>query len=96
MTNNFYKLKSDRNSKISDMYVTGGRFGSNGTTRVPKSVPRLVLDKVRLLFMSVSSKEMFFLNPRSHQKNPSPYYSVVFDSSYININKGWVVWWIAG
>ena len=73
MTNNFYKLKSDRNSKISDMYVTGGKFGSNGTTRVPKSIPRLVLDKVRLLFMSV-----------------------VFDSGYININKGWVAWWIAG
>ena len=55
------------------MYVTGGKFGSNGTTRVPKSIPRLVLDKVRLLFMSV-----------------------VFDSGYININKGWVAWWIAG
>ena len=34
------------------IYVTGGRFKSNGTTRVPMSVSRLVLDKVRLLYSS--------------------------------------------
>ena len=37
------------------LYITGGMFKSNGTTSLPKSVPRLVLDKVRLLFPS----EMF-------------------------------------
>ena len=33
--------------------VTGGRFKSNGTTSVPKSVPRLALDKVRQVSVSV-------------------------------------------
>ena len=39
------------------MYVTGGMFKLNGTTSVPKSVPRLVVDKVKLLFLS----EMFLI-----------------------------------
>ena len=34
------------------MYVTGGMFKLNRTTSVPKSVPRLMLDKDRLLFSS--------------------------------------------
>ena len=34
------------------MHVTGGMFKSNGTTSVPKSIPRLVVDKVKLLFSS--------------------------------------------
>ena len=42
-------------NKLPFIDVTGGMFKSNGTTRVPKSVPCLVLDKVRLLFPS----EMF-------------------------------------
>ena len=37
------------------IYVTGGMFEANGTTSMPKSVPHLILDKVRLLF----SSEMF-------------------------------------
>ena len=38
------------------MDVTGGMFLKlNGTTSVPKSVPRLVVDKVKLLYLS----EMF-------------------------------------
>ena len=37
------------------MHATGGMFKSDGTTSVPKSVPRLVVDKVKLLF----SSEMF-------------------------------------
>ena len=32
------------------IYVTGGMFKSNGTTSMPKSVPRLVVDKVKLLY----------------------------------------------
>ena len=40
------------NAILTDMYVTGGMFKSNGTTSMPKSVPRLVLDKVRLVFVS--------------------------------------------
>ena len=32
-------------------------FKSNGTTSVPKSIPRLVVDKVKLLF----SSEMFLI-----------------------------------
>ena len=39
------------------MYVTGGTFESNRTTSVPKSVPRLVVDKVKLLF----SSELFLI-----------------------------------
>ena len=35
--------------------IMGGRFKSNGTTSVPKSVPRLMLDKVRQRFLSESS-----------------------------------------
>ena len=35
--------------------LTGRTFKSNGTTSMPKSVPRLMLDKVRLMFLS----EMF-------------------------------------
>ena len=38
-----------------DIYVMGGKFKSNGTTSMPKSVSRLVVDKVKLLF----SSEMF-------------------------------------
>ena len=38
------------------IYVTGGMFEANGTTSVPMSIPRLMLDKVRLLF----SSEMLF------------------------------------
>ena len=34
----------------------GGMFEANETTSVPKSVSRLILDKVRLLFLS----EMFY------------------------------------
>ena len=34
------------------MHVTGGRFGSNGTTSAPKSVPCLVLAKVRQVLVS--------------------------------------------
>ena len=30
----------------------GGIFGSNGTTSVPKSVPHLVVDKVRLYVLT--------------------------------------------
>ena len=37
--------------------VTGGTFMSNGTTSMPMSVPRLVVDKVKLLFLS----EMFLI-----------------------------------
>ena len=37
--------------------VTGGTFMSNGTTSVPMSIPRLVVDKVKLLF----SSEMFLI-----------------------------------
>ena len=33
-------------------YVKGGRFRSNGITNLPKSVPRLVLDKVRQVLVS--------------------------------------------
>ena len=36
----------------SSIYVTGGMFKSNGTTSVPKSIPRLVVDKVKLLCSS--------------------------------------------
>ena len=36
----------------SRIIVTGGKFELNGTTSVPKSVPRLVVDKARLLFWS--------------------------------------------
>ena len=35
----------------------GGMFKSNGTTSMPKSIPRLVVDKVKLLF----SSEMFLI-----------------------------------
>ena len=31
------------------MHVTGGMFEPNGTNSMPKSVPRLVVDKVKLL-----------------------------------------------
>ena len=34
------------------IYVTGGTLKSNRTTSVPKSVPCLVLDKVKLLYLS--------------------------------------------
>ena len=34
------------------MHVMGGMFKSNETTNVPKSVPCLVVDKVKLLFLS--------------------------------------------
>ena len=37
------------------MHVTGGMFEPNGTTSMPNSVPRLVVDKVKLL----NSSEMF-------------------------------------
>ena len=39
-----------------NIYVMGGMFNANRPTSVPKSVPRLILDKVRLLF----SSEMFY------------------------------------
>ena len=43
-----YKVNQDgyKKDKILSIYVTGGMFGANGTTSVPKSVPRLVMDKV--------------------------------------------------
>ena len=43
-------------SIIDSIYVTGGRFESNGTTSVPKSVPFLMMDKIRLLYLS----ELFY------------------------------------
>ena len=37
--------------------VTGGMFKTNGTTSMPKSVPSLIVDKVKLLY----SSEMFLI-----------------------------------
>ena len=41
--------------------VTGGKWQSNGTTSMPKSVPRFVVDKVRLVFVSVAFVSSFYV-----------------------------------
>ena len=51
------------------MYVTGGMCMSNGTTSVPKSVPRLVVDKVRLVFMSVEFDSSFYVQIKVPNKS---------------------------
>ena len=61
-----------------NIYVMGGMFNANRPTSVPKSVPRLILDKVRLLF----SSEMFYSSQikvsnksLSHELNNVLFYS---------------------
>ena len=49
-----YQVASTRHY-YANMNVTGGVFKQNGITSMPKSVPCLMLDKVRRLFLS----EMF-------------------------------------
>ena len=44
------------------IYVTGGMFEPNGTTSVPKSVPRLVVDKVKLLINVYTSTFLYHTN----------------------------------
>ena len=45
-------LKVTQGYKAYGINVTGGGFKSNGTTYVPKSIPHLVVVKVKLLFLS--------------------------------------------
>ena len=47
---NFFSDHTEWN--VGNIYVTGGKFELNGTPSVPKSVPRLVVDKAGLLFWS--------------------------------------------
>ena len=53
----FLKISS-KNKRLKMINVMGGMFKSNWTTSVPKSIPRFVLDKVRLLLLS----EMCYYN----------------------------------
>ena len=65
--NSIFKFAPKRWSKVifkilAGIHVTGGMFKSNRTTSMPKSVPRLVVDKVKLMHLTMSKASLIALS----------------------------------